>query len=160
MDFSGISHRAPFYFAGTLGVLAFIMSLLLIHNPRKETTEGFHSLEPEVFTKINWKVFITPIILTLVLAFGLSAFETLFSLYTAEKANYTPRDISIAIVGGGVAGAVFQVFFFDKFMKYMTELTFIIWSLLYSAIVLGLLILSHSYWTIMFISFIVFIDSI
>ena len=79
------SHRAPFYFAGTLGVLAFIMSLLLIHNPRKETTEGFHSLEPEVFTKINWKVFITPIILTLVLAFGLSAFETLFSLYTAEK---------------------------------------------------------------------------
>ena len=42
-------------------------------------------------------------------------------------------------------------------MKYMTELTFIIWSLLYSAIVLGLLILSHSYWTIMFISFIVFI---
>ena len=39
----------------------------------------------------------------------------------------------------------------------MTELTFIIWSLLYSAIVLGLLILSHSYWTIMFISFIVFI---
>ena len=66
------SHRAPFYFAGTLGVLAFIMSLLLIHNPRKETTEGFHSLEPEVFTKINWKVFITPIILTLVLAFGLS----------------------------------------------------------------------------------------
>jgi MFS family permease len=26
------SHRAPFYFAGTLGVLAFIMSLLLIHN--------------------------------------------------------------------------------------------------------------------------------
>ena len=93
--------------------------------------------------------------MTLVLAFGLSAFETLFSLYTAEKP--TIRDISIAIVGGGVAGAVFQVFFFDKFMKYMTELTFIIWSLLYSAIVLGLLILSHSYWTIMFISFIVFI---
>ncbi|WP_262374863.1 hypothetical protein, partial [Staphylococcus aureus] len=28
---------------------------------------------------INWKVFITPAILTLVLAFGLSAFETLYS---------------------------------------------------------------------------------
>ena len=65
------SHRAPFYFAGTLGVLAFIMSLLLIHNPRKETTEGFHSLEPEVFTKLTGK-YLLPIILTLVLAFGLS----------------------------------------------------------------------------------------
>ncbi|PTE74007.1 multidrug efflux MFS transporter NorA [Staphylococcus devriesei] len=151
------SHRAPFYFAGVLGVLAFIMSLLLIHNPRKETTEGFQMFETEQFSKINWKVFITPIILTLVLAFGLSSFETLFSLYTSEKAHYTPRDISIAIVGGGVAGAVFQVFFFDKFMKYMTELTFIIWSLLYSTIVLGLLIVSNSYWSIMLISFIVFI---
>lgn len=151
------SHRAPFYFAGTLGVLAFIMSIILIHNPRHESNETFHNFEPEVLTKINWKVFITPIILTLVLAFGLSAFETLFSLYTSEKAGYTPGDISIAIVGGGIAGAVFQVFFFDKFMKYMTELTFIVWSLLYSAIVLGLLILSNSYWTIMIISFIVFI---
>ncbi|MCJ1656949.1 multidrug efflux MFS transporter NorA [Staphylococcus sp. NRL 16/872] len=151
------SHRMPFYFAGTLGILAFIMSLILIHNPRNESNDTFHNFEPEVLTKINWKVFITPIILTLVLAFGLSAFETLFSLYTSEKANYSPVDISIAIVGGGIAGAVFQVFFFDKFMKYMTELTFIVWSLLYSAIVLGLLILSNNYWTIMIISFIVFI---
>ena len=93
-------------------------------------------------------MFITPVILTLVLAFGLSAFETLFSLYTSEKANYSPKDISIAITGGGIFGAVFQVFF-DKFMKYMTELNFIASSLLYSAIVLVMLILANGYWTIM-----------
>ncbi|VDZ34523.1 quinolone resistance protein [Staphylococcus aureus] len=50
-----------------------------------------------MLTKINWKVFITPVILTLVLSFGLSAFETLYSLYTADKVNYSPKDISIAI---------------------------------------------------------------
>lgn len=152
-----ISHRLPFYFAGSLGAITFTMSLVLIHNPKKETTDGFHQYQPELFTKINWKVFITPVILTLVLAFGLSAFETLFSLYTSEKANYSPKDISIAITGGGIFGAVFQVFFFDKFMKYMTELNFIASSLLYSAIVLVMLILANGYWTIMVISFIVFI---
>ena len=152
-----ISHRLPFYVAGTLGVVAFIMSVLLIHNPQKATTDGFHQYQPELFTKINWKVFITPVILTLVLAFGLSAFETLFSLYTADKVNYTPKDISIAIIGGGVFGALFQVFFFDKFMKYMSELNFIAWSLLYSAIVLVMLVLANGYWTIMIISFVVFI---
>lgn len=31
-----ISHRLPFYVAGTLGVVAFIMSVLLIHNPQKQ----------------------------------------------------------------------------------------------------------------------------
>ncbi len=50
---------------------------------KKSTTSGFQKLEPQLLTKINWKVFITPVILTLVLSFGLSAFETLYSLYTA-----------------------------------------------------------------------------
>lgn len=52
-------------------------------------------------------------------------------------------------------GALFQVFFFDKFMKYMSELNFIAWSLLYSAIVLVMLVLANGYWTIMIISFVV-----
>lgn len=29
------SHRLPFYFAGTLGAITFIMSLVLIHNPKR-----------------------------------------------------------------------------------------------------------------------------
>ncbi len=152
-----ISHRLPFYFAGFLGAIAFVMSLLFIHNPKKGTTDGFHQYQPELLTKINWKVFITPVILTLVLAFGLSAFETLFSLYTSDKAHYSPKDISIAITGGGIFGALFQVFFFDKFMKFLSELNFIAWSLIYSAVVLTMLVLANGYWTIMFISFIVFI---
>ena len=29
-----VSHRMPFYFAGALGILAFIMSIVLIHDPK------------------------------------------------------------------------------------------------------------------------------
>ena len=29
-----VSHRMPFYFAGALGILAFIMSVVLIHDPK------------------------------------------------------------------------------------------------------------------------------
>ncbi|WP_086107364.1 multidrug efflux MFS transporter NorA [Staphylococcus aureus] len=152
-----VSHRMPFYFAGALGILAFIMSIVLIHDPKKSTTSGFQKLEPQLLTKINWKVFITPVILTLVLSFGLSAFETLYSLYTADKVNYSPKDISIAITGGGIFGALFQIYFFDKFMKYFSELTFIAWSLLYSVVVLILLVFANDYWSIMLISFVVFI---
>lgn len=152
------SHRLPFYFAGTLGIAAFICSLFFIQGAKRETTDGFHTvIEPQELAKINIKVFITPIIITFVLAFGLAAFETLFSLYTADKVHYSPKDISIAITGGGIAGAVFQIFLFDKFMKYFEELTFIQIALFYSAVVLFCLIIAHGYWTIMLISFIVFI---
>jgi len=151
------SHRLPFYVAGFSGVLALILSIALIKNPKNESQAGFTQYQPEMLSKIDWKVFITPIILTFVMAFGLSAFETLFPLYTADKAHYSPIDISLAITGGGILGAVFQVFFFDKFMKYLKELTFINYALLYSAIILLTLTFVNSYWTIMFISFIVFI---
>ena len=76
----------PFYFAGALGILAFIMSIVLIHDPKKSTTSGFQKLEPQLLTKINWKVrLLHQLFLTLVLSFGLSAFETLYSLYTAGQ---------------------------------------------------------------------------
>ncbi|MCD8833394.1 multidrug efflux MFS transporter NorA [Staphylococcus arlettae] len=151
------SHRLPFYVAGVSGLVALILSIVFIHNPKKATTDGFTNYQPELLSKINWKVFLTPIILTLVLAFGLSSFETLFPLYTADKAHYSPLDISIAITGGGIFGAVFQVFFFDKFMKYFSELTFITYALIYSAIILAALTLTNSYWAIMVVSFVVFI---
>lgn len=151
------SHRLPFFVAGGSGCLALGLSVILIKNPKNETQDGFTKYQPELLSKINWKVFITPIVLTLVLAFGLSAFETLFPLYTADKAHYSPLDISFAITGGGIFGAIFQVFFFDKFMKYFKELTFITYALIYSALILLGLTLVHSYWSIMIISFVVFI---
>ncbi|HCT0543513.1 TPA: multidrug efflux MFS transporter NorA, partial [Staphylococcus pseudintermedius] len=152
-----ISHRLPFVFAGVLGVLAFICTLLFIQSPKRATTQGFAQFDSTELGKINYKVFITPAILTLILAFGLSAFETLFPLYTADKMDFTPGDISIAITGGGIFGAIFQVFLFDKMIRRMSELVFIIYALIYSAFVLMLLIFAHSYWHVMLICFIVFI---
>ncbi|HBK5951264.1 TPA: multidrug efflux MFS transporter NorA [Staphylococcus pseudintermedius] len=152
-----ISHRLPFVFAGVLGVLAFICTLLFIQSPKRATTQGFAQFNSTELGKINYKVFITPAILTLILAFGLSAFETLFPLYTADKMDFTPGDISIAITGGGIFGAIFQVFLFDKMIRRMSELVFIIYALIYSAFVLMLLIFAHSYWHVMLICFIVFI---
>ena len=151
-----ISHRLPFYFAGSLGAIAFTMSLVLIHNPKKKRQMAFININLNYLQNQLESVHYT-VILTLVLAFGLSAFETLFSLYTSEKANYSPKDISNCDYGWGHLWCCIQVFFFDKFMKYMTELNFIASSLLYSAIVLVMLILANGYWTIMVISFIVFI---
>lgn len=152
-----ISHRMPFYFAGALGVLAFLGTVIFVQSPKQETTQGFQSLEKVELEKIQVKKFITPAILTLILAFGLSAFETLFPLYTADKIDFQPADISIAITGGGIFGAIFQVFLFDKMVRYLNELMLIVYSLIYSAIVLGLLIFAHSYWHVMLICFIVFI---
>lgn len=151
-----ISHRVPFVFAGILGIFAFIGTVLFVKTSQK-STQGFTALETQKLSQVNLKMFVTPALLTLILALGLSAFETLFPLYTADKMNFQPSDISIAIVGGGVFGAVFQIFLFDKLIRHFNELTFITYALIYSAIVLSFLIFANSYWQVMVICFIVFI---
>ena len=151
-----ISHRAPFVFAGILGIFAFMGTVLFVKTSQK-SSQGFTTLETQKLSQVNLKMFVTPALLTLILALGLSAFETLFPLYTADKMNFQPSDISIAIVGGGVFGAIFQIFFFDKLIRHFNELTFITYALIYSAIVLSFLIFAYSYWQVMVICFIVFI---
>ncbi|MCO4346112.1 multidrug efflux MFS transporter NorA [Staphylococcus agnetis] len=151
-----ISHRVPFVFAGILGIFAFMGTVLFVKTSQK-SSQGFTTLETQKLSQVNLKMFVTPALLTLILALGLSAFETLFPLYTADKMNFQPSDISIAIVGGGVFGAIFQIFFFDKLIRHFNELTFITYALIYSAIVLSFLIFSYSYWQVMVICFIVFI---
>ncbi|PTH58661.1 multidrug efflux MFS transporter NorA [Staphylococcus agnetis] len=152
-----ISHRVPFVFAGILGIFAFMGTVFFVKTSQDTSTQGFTTLETQKLSQVNLKMFVTPALLTLILALGLSAFETLFPLYTADKMDFQPSDISIAIVGGGVFGAIFQIFFFDKLIRYFSELTFIVYALIYSAIVLGLLIFAYSYWQVMVICFIVFI---
>lgn len=152
-----ISHRVPFVFAGILGIFAFMGTVFFVKTSQDTSTQGFTTLEAQKLSQVNLKMFVTPALLTLILALGLSAFETLFPLYTADKMDFQPSDISIAIVGGGVFGAIFQIFFFDKLIRYFSELTFIVYALIYSAIVLGLLIFAYSYWQVMVICFIVFI---
>ncbi|MCS4486441.1 multidrug efflux MFS transporter NorA [Staphylococcus americanisciuri] len=152
-----ISHRMPFYFAGALGVLSFFGTVAFVQSPKEKTGQGFAQFEKEALEKIQVKRFITPAVLTLLLAFGLSAFETLFPLYTADKMHFQPADISIAITGGGIFGAIFQIFLFDKMMRFLDELMLITYSLIYSAIILVFLIFANTYWHVMFICFIVFI---
>ncbi|WP_415410428.1 multidrug efflux MFS transporter NorA [Staphylococcus agnetis] len=151
-----ISHRVPFVFAGIFGIFAFMGTVLFVKTSQK-SSQGFTTLETQKLSQVNLKMFVTPALLTLILALGLSAFETLFPLYTADKMNFQPSDISIAIVGGGVFGAIFQIFFFDKLIRHFNELTFITYALIYSAIVLSFLIFAYSYWQVMVICFIVFI---
>ena len=88
MVLAEVSHRLPFYFAGALGVMAFVISVILIRQPQN-TVESHHiHFETKELSKIQWGVFITPIILTFVLAFGLSSLRRYF-LYILQRKQTT-----------------------------------------------------------------------
>lgn len=119
--------RAPFYFAAGFALITCISSLFILKEPltkqelleiaqlKKDTsfaTDLKRSLHPQ---------YIIAFIIVFVLAFGLSAYETVFSLYSDHKFGFTPQDIASVITISAIFGVVVQVFMFGKMVEKLGE---------------------------------------
>lgn len=150
-----ISHRMPFYFAGALGIIALLFSVFLLKEASDDDTN--ETARPKVKEPFPYKLFIVPVIIMLILSYGLASTETMFSLYTAEKVGFEPKDISIAITGGAIVGVIFQLFLFEKLVGKMGEIKLTLFSLIYSVLILGAFVYASHYITVMLVSFVIFI---
>ncbi|MEH7177831.1 multidrug efflux MFS transporter NorA [Neobacillus vireti] len=150
--------RVPFLFAGALGTIAGILSIILLSEPNRpgenneqvsETKNSFKRvLEPKYFLAF---------VLIFIGSFGLAAFESFFSLFVDHKFQFKPSDIAIVITGGAIIGAVSQVILFDRLTRIWGEIKLIRYSLLLSAVLVFLMTVVHSYFSILLVTFIVFV---
>ncbi|WP_025904971.1 multidrug efflux MFS transporter NorA [Mammaliicoccus sciuri] len=150
-----ISHRMPFYFAGALGIIALLFSVFLLKEAIDDETN--ETARPKVKEPFPYKLFVVPVIIMLILSYGLASTETMFSLYTAEKVGFEPKDISIAITGGAIVGVIFQLFLFEKLVGKIGEIKLTLFSLIYSVLILGAFVYASHYITVMLVSFVIFI---
>lgn len=154
-----IGTRVPFYTAGVLGTVAAILSVILLSEPERPeiVEEDSATLGKSSLRKIFMPLFLVAFIVIFVSSLGLAAFESFFALFVDHKFAFTPTDIAIAITGGAILGALFQVILFDKLMKLMGEINLIRVSLLFSALLVYAMTIVNSYWLIMAVTFTVFI---
>lgn len=153
-----IGTRVPFFFAGVLGVSAAIISLTVLKEPERshEATVEDPSTKGSL-KKLGQPKFFIAFVVIFVSSFGLAAFESFFSLFVDHKHAFTPKDISIAIVGGAVLGAIAQIVLFDYLTRLVGEINLIRISLFASAILVWAMTAVGSYWSIMAVTFTVFI---
>lgn len=156
-----IGTRVPFYLASILGFIAATLSVMLLKEPAspQEEIEAKEPIQKSGLKKIFMPMFFIAFIVIFVSTFGLTAFESFFSLYVDHKFAFSPLDIAISITGGAIIGAIFQVVLFEPLVKYMGEINVIRWSLVLSAILVFTMTLVNSYWTVMTVTFIVFIGA-
>lgn len=151
--------RVPFFFAAGFALLAAILSFILLREPERNPenemvqTEGSGSGMKKVFAPL----YLIPFIIIFITSFGLAAFESLFSLFVDHKFSFTPKDIAIMITGGAIIGAVVQVALFDRITRWWGEIRVIRYSLILSTVLVFLMTVVNSYFTIMLVTFTVFI---
>ncbi|MGX6445189.1 multidrug efflux MFS transporter NorA [Neobacillus sp. K501] len=150
--------RVPFFFAGGLGTLAAILSIILLTEPKRNEEHHEHAPGGKTgFKRLLAPEYFLAFILIFIASFGLAAFESFFSLFVDHKFQFKPSDIAIVITGGAIFGAVSQVILFDRLTRIWGEIKLIRYSLILSGILVFLMTVVHSYFAILLVTFLVFV---
>ncbi|WP_026908082.1 multidrug efflux MFS transporter NorA [Paucisalibacillus globulus] len=150
--------RVPFFFAGGLGVVAAILSIILLTEPNRVEEQVEQDSKTQVGIKrIFAPMYFIPLILIFITSFGLAAFDSFFGLFVDHKFQFSPGDIAIVITGGAIVGAVAQVVLFDRLTRMLGEIKLIQYSILISAILVFMMTVVQSYLSILLVTFVVFV---
>ena len=119
--------RFPFFFAAAIAFLACISSIFILKEPlTKEQLAEISANTKQTNFISDLKRSLNPLyfiafIIVFVLAFGLSAYETIFSLFSDHKFGYTPKDIAAIITISSIFGVIVQIFMFGKIVDMLGE---------------------------------------
>ncbi|WP_042141957.1 multidrug efflux MFS transporter NorA [Paucisalibacillus sp. EB02] len=150
--------RVPFFFAGGLGGVAAILSIILLTEPKRvEEKVEQDPKRPVGIKRIFAPMYFIPLILIFITSFGLAAFDSFFGLFVDHKFQFSPGDIAVVITGGAIVGAVAQVVLFDRLTRMLGEIKLIQYSILVSAVLVFMMTVVQSYLTILLVTFVVFV---
>ncbi|WHY78643.1 MFS transporter [Neobacillus sp. WH10] len=152
-----IGSRLPFFFAAGLGLFAAILSFIALREPDRNTENKEVTGQKSGIKRIFAPMYFISFMIILISQFGLAAFESLFALFVDHKFGFTSKDIAIMISGGGIIGAIVQVALFNNFTKWWGEIRLIRYSLILSTILVFLITIVNSYFSILLVTVTIFL---
>ncbi|MFJ5623302.1 MFS transporter [Peribacillus loiseleuriae] len=155
--------RLPFFFAAAIAFLTCISSIFILKEPltKEKLAEISANAKQTNFISdlkrsLNRFYFIA-FIIVFVLAFGLSAYETVFSLFSDHKFGFTPKDIAAIITISSIFGVVVQVFMFGKMVDRLGEKKLIQLCLIIAAILAVVSTMISSFLAVLLVTCFIFL---
>ncbi|MED3992657.1 MFS transporter [Priestia aryabhattai] len=156
--------RVPFYMAAVAGGLAAVITLFVLPESRPVQGHAVSNNENPKEDRLLLQLmnsykepYFLSLIIVFVTSFGLSNYETIFSLFVDHKFSFTPKDIAFVITFGSIAGAVVQVTIFGWILNKFGEKRVISFCLMMTGLFVLLTLFVHTYWLIIVVTFIVFL---
>jgi len=116
--------KMPLLVSAIVGVVAVIFSAIMLKESKDTeiaiSTAKSEPMVKEIFHAIN-KPFFVPLLITLVMSFGLMAYESVLGLFVDYQFNATPKDIAILITSTGIVSTIIQLFAVDKVVRRFGE---------------------------------------
>ncbi|MEH7386196.1 MFS transporter [Bacillus sp. JJ1521] len=109
--------KFPFLISALVSLVSVIFSMAVLKESQQKV-EGFMPVDDETMGKklvrsVKMPFFI-PLVITLVMSFGLMAFESVIGLFVDNQYNATPQEIALMVTSTGLVSVIVQLFVVDR----------------------------------------------
>ncbi|WP_391205011.1 MFS transporter [Psychrobacillus sp. L4] len=154
--------KMPLLISAVVGVLAVIFSMFVLKESKPEDS-GAPGNKPEPMVKeivqSFKKPYFIPLVITLVMSFGLMAYESVLGLFVDNEFGASPKDIAWMVTATGIVSVIVQLFAVDKIVRRFGEANVLKIFLGITALGFFLSIIASSYAFFFVITMIIFLST-
>jgi len=122
------SIKLPFLVSAFVSLGAVVFSLILLKDSDAENADAGLALDmtqkESMLAKIaasTKKPYFIPLVITLIMSFGLLAYESIVGMYLDNQFNSTAKDIAFMITATGIVSVIVQLFIVDRIVRRFGE---------------------------------------
>lgn len=127
------SLKLPFLVSALVSLAAVLFSVALLKEQDAIDADPASTMDmtqneamlTKIFRSVSMPYFI-PLVITLVMSFGLLAFESVIGLYLDNQFNSTAKDIAFMITATGIVSVIVQLFIVDRIVRRFGEAAILI----------------------------------
>ena len=116
--------KVPLLVSALISLVATIFSILVLKESRDVSKVMVEQESVSLLTKMGTSVskpYFIPLIITMVMSFGLMAYESVLGLYVDNQFSATPQQIALLITSTGIISVTVQLFVVDKIVTRFGE---------------------------------------
>ncbi|KAF0816800.1 MULTISPECIES: MFS transporter [unclassified Cytobacillus] len=117
--------KMPFLISALVSLVAVLFSIMLLEeSSTMQTMPGEMPEEEPMVKKLAMSVkkpYFIPLVITLVMSFGLMAYESVLGLYLDNEYGATPQAIAIMVTSTGIISVIVQLFVVDRVVRKLGE---------------------------------------
>ncbi|XCA84445.1 MFS transporter [Exiguobacterium mexicanum] len=159
--FAEFGLKAPLLLSAIVSFIAVISSIILLKEPDREPyvqTSESESL-PRQLVSSTRKPYFFVLVINLVMAFGLMAYESVLGLFVSETFSATPQQIAVMITGTGIVSVIVQLFAVDRLVSLFGEIKVVLIFIMLAALGFLFSLFAGSYTIFFAVTLIIFLST-
>jgi len=117
--------KVPLLISAIVSLVAVIFSVVMLkESSSREPLTGNEPVEDPLVKKLALSVkkpYFIPLVITLIMSFGLMAYESIIGLYVDNQFGATPQEIALMITSTGIISVIVQLFVVERIVRRFGE---------------------------------------